>query len=75
LEDFFVQLPAYLKYYEQKDQDTLKGQEKKLNITYISFLKIMTDELWYYNKIFQENDANPYVLYSKIRTHFTNIFA
>ena len=65
LEDFFVQLPAFIEYFKQNDQKIHKSLKNKLNTALIAFLKMMTEDFCLYNKIFQSDDANPYTLYTK----------
>ena len=74
LEDFFEQLPAYIQYYGKEDKKMQSLLNKKLNQALIAFLKVMTDELCIYNKLYQNDNANPFSLYNYTRKHFLDLF-
>jgi len=66
LEDFFDQLPAYMKNYSLEDKSNQKLLKNKLNIAFIAFLKIMTDEFCKYNKLYQSDKVNIFCLYKNM---------
>ena len=74
LENFFNQLPAFEEYFKENDKNIYKNLNNKLNLAYIAFLKVMTEEFCIYNKLYQNDEANQYTLYTKSRKHFMDLF-
>jgi len=74
LENFFNQLPAFEEYFKENDKNIYKNLNNKLNLAYIAFLKVMTEEFCIYNKLYQSDEANQYTLYTKSRKHFMDLF-
>lgn len=76
LEDFFIHLPAYRKYYIfQKNIRILDILSKELNLALIAFLGIMTEEFCIYNKLYQKTNAHTYDLFFYMRKHFMDLFS